>query len=60
MFNKKKDEQKEIEKIMTTTNEDIAKMSYKEKQKFFKKRCRLGCYSYIDNGRPYRKSVNNV
>lgn len=60
MFNKKKNEQKEIEKIMTTTNDDITKMSYKERQKFFRKRCKLGCYSYINNGKPYKRGVNNV
>lgn len=56
MFNNKK-KQDEIEKIMTTTNEEIAKMSYKERQKFFKKRCKIGCYSYINNSKPYVKGA---
>jgi hypothetical protein len=54
---KRKQEQKEIEKLMSITDAELDKMSYKEKQKYYKLKCKLGRYSFVGNGSPYVKTA---
>lgn len=51
--------QEEIEKVLNTTDEEIAKMSSKEKQKYFKNKTSLVKVVYRNAGnnanKPYRR-----